>query len=330
MRWTILACGQVTLLLQFVSECSCNSLLLLKQRLRLEHLFNYEVSQCLKSASPLSPGLWSVSDIEDTTRHLRSLTSVRSVAKSIAFATSPVELVDIVRDMGLQQPIPWTIEYECLAPFGSEASMFKNGIHNNDVVTQTENLDENNSSNASQLLPSNSAIPNDALEDIRHQRSASTVERKSFSSKTLFCSLSQCINGAPALDTRKARVFYYIFETLNGFHFCSSTEPLNTSDTRSKTMDKSAGNITPATGEQGTPHSGLKELWAGRPFIFSAALNIEIASAVMNILNAKLKAKLSKTIEGGEGGVGVGAADSVFTVLDPCCGSGTILMMARR
>lgn len=330
MRRTILACGQVILLLQFVSECSCNSLLLLKQRLRLEHLFNYEVSQCLKAASSLSPGLWSVSDIEDTTIHLRSLISVRSVAKSIAFATSPVELVDIVRNMGLQQPFPWTIEYECLAPFGSEATTFKNGIHNNDVETQTDNLNENDFSDASQSPFSCSATHNDALEDIRRRRSVLTVERKSFSSKTLFCSLSQCINGAPALDTRKARVFYYIFETLSGFHFCSSTKPLNTSEVRSKTIDKSAGYIPPGIREQGTPQLGLKELWAGRPFIFSAALNIEIAGAVMNILNAKLRAKSSETTEGGGGGVGVGAADSVFTVLDPCCGSGTTLMVARR
>ena len=330
MRWTILACCQVILLLQFVSECSCNSLLLLKQRLRLENLFNYEVSQCLKSASPLSPGLWSVSDIDDTTIHLRSLISVRSVAKSIAFATSPVELVDIVRYMGLQQPIPWTMEYECLAPFGSEASTFKNGIRNNDVEIQTDNLNENDFSDALQSPLSKIATQIDVFEDIRGQRSVSTIERKSFSSKTLFCSLSQCINGVPALDTRKARVFYYIFEALSGFYFCSSTEPLNTSDVRSKTIDRSAENIPPGTREEGTPQLGLKELWAGRPFIFSAALNVEIAGAVMNILNAKLRAKSGETIQGGVGGVGVGAADSVFTVLDPCCGSGTTLMMARR
>jgi 23S rRNA G2445 N2-methylase RlmL len=43
----------------------------------------------------------------------------------------------------------------------------------------------------------------------------------------------------------------------------------------------------------------------------------------MNILHAKLRAK--------KGGIGKMAEDdTVFTVLDPCCGSGTTLFVARR
>ena len=322
MRFSILACGQILLLLHFVSECSCNSLLLLKQRFRLENLFNFEVSQCLNSASSLSPGLWSVptsiADTDDTTRYLKSLTSVRSVAKSIAFATSPVELVNIVRSMHVQQPLPWTIEYECLTPLGSEVPTLTNERHDNDVATRTDNHIQDDISLAS-------ATSNVIIKNTNQQRSVSTVERKSFSSKTLFCSLSQCINGAPALDAREAKAFYYIFETQNGFHFCSSFEPLKLSDVRSKNTDKSFGKITSATGEPHALQTGLKEFWAGRPFIFSAALNIEIACAVMNILEAKLRGKLSKTIENR-----AGPAERVFTVLDPCCGSGTTLMVARR
>lgn len=101
-------------------------------------------------------------------------------------------------------------------------------------------------------------------------------------------------------------------------------------------MDKSIGKITAGVSQASAPELGVKELWAGRPFIFSAALNIEIAGAVMNILQAKLRAKQSESESEGEGkgegsvGAGAGTADRVFTVLDPCCGSGTTLLVARR
>lgn len=339
---TVLAFCLVNLLLQFVSECSCNSLLLLKQRLRLEHLFQYEVSQCLQSASFLSPGLWSVptsiTDIDDITVRPKSLISVRSVAKSIAFATSPAGLIDVVRNMHIQQPLPWTIEYECLTPLESEAPVLKNGRHNNDEETQTDNNIQDDIGQTLQSPSSQGSTPDITIEETVQQRSVPTVDRKSFSSKTLFCSLSQCINGAPALDTREAKVFYYVFETQKGFHFGSSTEPLNSSDVRYKNVDKSIGKITPVVSQASAPQLGMKELWAGRPFIFSAALNIEIAGAVMNILQAKLRAKQSEkqseTVSEGKGegtaGAGAGTADRVFTVLDPCCGSGTTLLVARR
>jgi hypothetical protein len=336
MRWTILAYYLVNLLIQFVSECSCNSLLLLKQRLRLEHLFHYEVSQCLQSASFLSTGLWSVptsiTDIDDITVHPKSLISVRSVAKSIAFATSPAGLIDVVRSMHIEQPLPWTIEYECLTPLEGEAPVLKNERHNNGEVTQTDNNIQDDIGRTKQSPFSQGSTLDVAVEKKGQQRSVPTVDRKSFSSKTLFCSLSQCISGAPALDTREAKVFYYIFETQIGFHFGSSIEPLNSLDVRSKSMDKSIGKIIPGVSQASAPELGLKELWAGRPFIFSAALNIEIAGAVMNILQAKLRAKQSETVSEGKGeGIAVaGAADRVFTVLDPCCGSGTTLLVGRR
>ena len=338
MRWTILAYCLVNLLLEFVSECSCNSLLLLKQRLRLEHLFHYEISQCLQSASFLSPGLWSVptsiTDIDNITVRPKSLISVRSVAKSIAFATSPAGLIDVVRSMHIQQPLPWTIEYECLTPLESEAPALKNEGHNNGEVTQTDNNIQDDIGQTLQSPFSQRSTPDIDREETGQRRSVPSVDRKSFSSKTLFCSLSQCINGAPALDTREAEVFYYIFETQKGFHLGSSTESLNSLDVRSKSVDKSIGKITAGVSQASAAQLGVKELWAGRPFIFSAALNIEIAGAVMNILQAKLRAKQSDSVsEGkGEGSVGTeaGSADRVFTVLDPCCGSGTTLLVARR
>ena len=339
MRWTILAYCLV-LLLQFISECSCNSLLLLKQRLRLEHLFHYEVSQCLQSASFLAPGLWSVptsiTDIDDITVRPKSLISVRYVAKSIAFATSPAGLIDVVRNMHIEQPLPWTIEYECLTPLESEAPVLKNGRQSTDEETQTDNNIQYDIDQTLQSHLSQASTLDIAVKETGQQRSVPSVDRKSFSSKTLFCSLSQCINGAPALDTREAKVFYYILETQKGFHFGSSTEPLNSLDVRSKSVDKSIGKITAGVSQASAPELGVKELWAGRPFIFSAALNIEIAGAVMNILQAKLRAKQSESESEGEGkgegsvGAGAGTADRVFTVLDPCCGSGTTLLVARR
>jgi hypothetical protein len=122
-------------------------------------------------------------------------------------------------------------------------------------------------------------------------------------------------------------------------------------------------------------------IFIGRPFIFSASLNIEISQAVINILKARLQAKDKKRIKnnnndsdndaiknndkknnydhnndnnndndnsdntnanrdgpidsryvndidcGSDSGINT---DKVYTMMDPCCGSGTNLFMARR
>lgn len=279
-------------LLLYLPTLKCSRLLLLKQRQRLEELFRYEISECISSARQLSPSLWTAptqdSFIKDDSIQAEHLTSVRSAVDIIAFGGSPSELVDYVRGLKISQPLPWSIEYECLAPLEDAPR----------ATAETRNGISNESSHITATKSSNMAI-----------------DRKSFSSKTLFCAISQCIQGPPALDPREALAYYYLLETKDGFHLGLSKDPLNpTVAKQSKSVDLSISRHAPLN---------IKELWAGRPFIFSAALNIEIAEAVMNVLHAKLKAKKSESKN-------TAKDDTAFTVLDPCCGSGTTLFVARR
>jgi hypothetical protein len=279
-------------LLLFFPTLKCSRLFLLKQRQRLEELFRYEISECISSARQLSPNLWTSpkqsSFIEDGVIQAKHLTSIRSVIDIIAFGGSPTELVDNVRGLKISQPLPWSIEYECLAPL-------------EDAPPGTAKTIDGTTKERSQISVT--------------KFSKLAVDRKSFSSKTLFCAISQCIQGPPALDSREALAYYYLLETKEGFHLGLSTEPLN------PTVAKQRNSIDLPISRQ-APLS-IKELWAGRPFIFSAALNIEIAEAVMNILHAKLRAKKGESEK-------MAKDNTIFTVLDPCCGSGTTLYVARR
>jgi hypothetical protein len=199
-----------------------------------------------------------------------------------------MELIDNVRGLKISQPLPWSIEYECLAPLEDASPGTAETIDG--ILKERQQI----SATTSSKLP---------------------VDRKSFSSKTLFCAISQCIQGPPALDPREALAYYFLLETKEGFHLGFCTEPLNpTVAKQSNCIDLPISRHAPLN---------IKELWAGRPFIFSAALNIEIAEAVMNILHAKLKAKKDVSED-------MVKDDTVFTVLDPCCGSGTTLFVARR
>jgi hypothetical protein len=97
-----------------------------------------------------------------------SLSSVRAVINDIAFADTPRELVDIVRNLNIVQPLPWTIEYECVSPLEYKEETYqgsKNPGNKDELRTNKE------------FIPSSASL------------------RKSFSSKTLFLSLSQCIQG---------------------------------------------------------------------------------------------------------------------------------------
>ena len=365
-------------LLSGFNEVQSKQLLLLKQRSRLDNLFSYEIKECIKSATLLPSGVWSVpaSIPQDGRKQFdySSLTSVRAVINDIAFATTPQSLVDIVRGLNIEQPLLWTIEYECLAPL-EHASTVKQGNISEDEIAINEDSAEAVQSNENLLKYSSAA-----------------ADRKSFSSKTLFCAISQCIKGAPALDTRDAAIFYFILETASGFHFGSAAESLSplgikrysasttlppyisTSVSPSVTVNDPNSDRTSLKISSNPASSvlSIKEFWAGRPFIFSAALNIEIAESVMNILKERLKerSQLQKVkeekekekekennknnnyttdnvIENDKGEelkrkneyenehesmdeIENAMNEEVFTVLDPCCGSGTTLFVGRR
>ena len=302
-------------------------LLILKQRLRLERLFNYEITECVSTSTQLSTLLWSApmqpasSNKNDFDPKL--LSSFRSEVVSIAFAETPANLIEALQGLKIVQPLLWSIEYECLAPIET------------DITTGIEEMAIKSSTTRDRTA----TMPEIDISSTKSSRTA--LDRKSFSSKTLFCAISQCISGMPALDPREAEVFYYLLETQNGFHFGSSSEPLNPPDTRPSSMGVSSNRVDKRLTDNDVissqPLQGLakmsmstKELWAGRPFIFSAALNIEIAESVINILQAKLRAKedMKELLDGSD--AVQRKRKSVFTILDPCCGSGTTLFIARK
>jgi hypothetical protein len=70
-----------------------SKILLLKQRSRLDNLFSYEIKECLKCATSLSPQMFSIPHMDDDL----TLGSVRAVINDISFGNNPRELIDIVR-----------------------------------------------------------------------------------------------------------------------------------------------------------------------------------------------------------------------------------------
>lgn len=311
------------LLRSFLFGVYAEKLLILKQRLRLERLFNHEIAECVPASNQLSTHLWSTpmqpADSHKNDFDPKLLSSFRSEVVSIAFAETPANLIKVLQDLEIVQPLLWSIEYECLAPIET------------DVTAGIEEI----AIESSPIRDGTATMPETTISTFKSSRTA--VDRKSFSSKTLFCAISQCIRGMPALDPREAKVFYYLLETQDGFHFGSSSEPLNPLDTRPNSMGFSGSrgekmltnnDVNSPSSVQGVSKMSTKEMWAGRPFIFSAALNIEIAEAVLNILQAKLRAKeeMRKLLHGND----VVSRKSDFTVLDPCCGSGTTLFIARK
>lgn len=383
------------ILLNFCLQANGKQLLLLKQRSRLERLFSYEIEQCVKSASLLSSGLFSAPTPSHSAGHgmticpdYISLTSVRSVLTDIAFGRTPGDLVDSVRRLEIVEPSLWTIEYECLAPLENNYLISPNG-------KKLDTADESTGIESTKMIARPLVIEEPPLDaetnPLKHQCRQS--DRKAFSSKTIFLALSQCIRGMPAVDPREAMVCYHVLEISGGFYFGSvpvggkavgictpqvSVAAAGATDTPTTTAAVAATSSSRTTGSNNnTPHSlhlstspiPIKELWAARPFIFSAALNIEIAEAVMNILKAKLVDRDSrenayvKVDDNLRGGSDSDSSDKekkncadpdndnfgqttdvtlfnrkrtsiknqrVFTILDPCCGSGTTLFAARR
>ena len=350
----------LSFLLFVLLEAQSKQLLLQKQRSRLDNIFSYEIRECIKSACLLSPGVWSIPaqtlGSHGVALDRRNLPSVRAIIDDIAFATTPQGLVDIVRELDIVQPLLWTIEYECLSQVETSSTAIGEHSFVNEIVgkkCETKAAEIN--------------------EQSRLTKSSSAADRKSFSSKTLFCAISQFIKGAPALDTRDAAIFYFILETTHGFHFGSAAESLSplsiirypahsSPSTPAPTpIDPTISGRRSSLDQLGSESLSvpIKEFWAGRPFIFSAALNIEIAESVMNILKTRLKEKSGfKNIlirrddckrDGIDNSISIEehenkdleeqkiifekkeeVEEKIFTVLDPCCGSGTTLFIGRR
>ena len=111
-------------------------------------------------------------------------------------------------------------------------------------------------------------------------------------SKQLLCSLAQAFPNPPALTMAEAQVTFSVFATENVLYFGQKA-------------------LTPA--------HDLAEvdaaLWARRPFVFSAALSVELAQSVVAVLRHQLAR-------------GRGPSAPPPTLFDPCCGSGTTLFAA--
>jgi hypothetical protein len=160
--------------------------------------------------------------------------------------------------------------------------------------------------------------------ELERQQNSKRTTRRNFTSKTLLCALSQCISGAAAVDPMDALVTYYILETTSGLYFGSSAKSQGASDSN-----------------MNSDSDTMEADWKRRPFIFSSSLNLEIAESVCKTLKAKvLKNRREAFAEDKceqvtresphEGVKEEKRINDAVTLMDPCCGSGTTLFMARR
>lgn len=136
---------------------------------------------------------------------------------------------------------------------------------------------------------------------------------KDFSSKTLMCAISQSITGDIALDHRETTADLFIFETNTGLHFCRMDKCLTHSfDDFKVDVDKRCmPYFLP-------PHTLFRQtLWSSRPFQYSSALALEVSLAGVNIVLDMVRSSSLRS-------------DEPMVLLDPCCGSGTNLFVARR
>ena len=126
------------------------------------------------------------------------------------------------------------------------------------------------------------------------------VDRKSFSSRMLLCAVSQRLPGVPVLDPAKiATTRLSLVEVETGFYLLA------------------------LLGAAAAHHPAAEEdAWKGRPYQYSGALRLDLASTMLSILTRNRLAKCRRD-------TGSGAARSL-RLLDVCCGSGTFLYAGSR
>ena len=112
-----------------------------------------------------------------------------------------------------------------------------------------------------------------------------------FTSKSLVCCMSQLLKVPAALDPRHAIHTLTIVETTKGIHLIELLE--------SKTKKDSG--------------TDLQKLWSQRPFQYSSAINPTVANIVIDLIFDLVP----KEDDG-----------AIVTILDPTCGSGTLLAFA--
>ena len=115
------------------------------------------------------------------------------------------------------------------------------------------------------------------------------------STKMLLCSIAQRIEGTPSLYPSRSEVRLRLVETWSGYFIGTNFD--------SSFQDQ---------------FKRILLQWKRRPFSFSAALSLELADAVVNILVHRFT-RLTNA-----------SSVTELTFLDPCCGSGTTMFCAFR
>ena len=112
-----------------------------------------------------------------------------------------------------------------------------------------------------------------------------------FTSKSLICCMSQLLKVPAALDPRDAIHDLILVETSNGIHLI---EPVQIETKKDSGTD-------------------LQKQWSKRPFQYSSAINPTVANIVIDLIYDLIPKK---------------EKNDVLTILDPTCGSGTLLAFA--
>lgn len=128
-----------------------------------------------------------------------------------------------------------------------------------------------------------------------------SIKNETLNSKLFLCAVSQLIQGKPNFLSDKENTYSYsIIESKSGFYF-----------------GRKHRNMTQRQGKIKFRVDDIITNWARRPFSFSSASNLEITESVCNILCEKVMKTLKTSL-------------SDITLLDCCCGSGTMIYSGLR
>jgi predicted Fe-S protein YdhL (DUF1289 family) len=238
---------------------------------------------------------------------------IQYIAEILASGFTPLQLIDNIRNssMTLRKGVNWTLEYDVFERW-----------HNNDDNNNDNNDDNNNYQN-------------------QQDKVCSTM---------LLCAVSRALPGEPSLssssllqDNKVCSITpYIIIETSRQLYLA---QKLSIQQSTIPTQDRVNFDLTQQQLLQQQQYISITDqfqsLWSKRPFQYSGAINIGVASIIIDMLSdalqlrherhQQLHTKVSSmdSIDNTNNNMmSTSKKQRIIRILDPTCGSGTFLALA--